>query len=408
MANRIQYRRDTAANWTAANPVLALGEPGWETDTKKRKVGDGTTAWASLSYQQAPPAAPFGTSPGVFDARRSLYNAGPEKFRKFRAALGKAATGKALCRVAHMGDSTSEGVGETSNRMANSWPGQLSQIFNTNGYTLDGSFGVLQAYTNNAGYWPEWVQTTGSWNALNGGSPVVSATASGAVLTFTSTNTGTVLELRYLHTGASFTYSLDGGAAQTVTTNGSQAVGLVQLTGLANTTHTIAITSTGNTQIFSAHVHSSITSGLQFWNAGIGSSKSSDWYGSNSWFAAPKLLSNWSPNLTTIMLGINDATNQVVTPANYQTNMQALITQALTTGDVLLISPVPASGVDLSQYMPLLYGLADSNNLPLLDMTHRWKDWTTQNAMAVYMDTYHPNGAGYNDVARAVYAALMG
>jgi lysophospholipase L1-like esterase len=51
MANRIQNRRDTAANWTAANPVLSAGEPGLETDTKKRKTGDGTTAWASLPYE---------------------------------------------------------------------------------------------------------------------------------------------------------------------------------------------------------------------------------------------------------------------------------------------------------------------------------------------------------------------
>lgn len=50
MANRIQYRRDTAANWTAANPILGSGEPGWETDTKRRKTGDGTTAWNSLGY----------------------------------------------------------------------------------------------------------------------------------------------------------------------------------------------------------------------------------------------------------------------------------------------------------------------------------------------------------------------
>ena len=56
MANRIQYRRDTAANWTAANPTLAAGEPGLETDTKKRKIGDGTTAWTALGYQ-APDAA---------------------------------------------------------------------------------------------------------------------------------------------------------------------------------------------------------------------------------------------------------------------------------------------------------------------------------------------------------------
>lgn len=46
----IQLRRDTAANWTSANPVLAAGQPGFETDTRKWKVGDGTTAWNSLAY----------------------------------------------------------------------------------------------------------------------------------------------------------------------------------------------------------------------------------------------------------------------------------------------------------------------------------------------------------------------
>lgn len=50
MANRIQLRRDTAANWTSSNPTLAAGEVGLETDTRKTKVGDGSTAWASLSY----------------------------------------------------------------------------------------------------------------------------------------------------------------------------------------------------------------------------------------------------------------------------------------------------------------------------------------------------------------------
>ena len=47
---RIRLRRDTAANWTAANPVLLAGEVGIETDTRKYKVGDGTLAWSSLSY----------------------------------------------------------------------------------------------------------------------------------------------------------------------------------------------------------------------------------------------------------------------------------------------------------------------------------------------------------------------
>jgi hypothetical protein len=48
--NQIQVRRDTAANWTSTNPVLAAGEMGLETDTRKTKFGDGTTSWTSLAY----------------------------------------------------------------------------------------------------------------------------------------------------------------------------------------------------------------------------------------------------------------------------------------------------------------------------------------------------------------------
>lgn len=51
MADRFQFRRDTAANWASANPVLADGEIGLETDTRSFKIGDGVTAWTSLQYQ---------------------------------------------------------------------------------------------------------------------------------------------------------------------------------------------------------------------------------------------------------------------------------------------------------------------------------------------------------------------
>jgi hypothetical protein len=50
MTARMQQRRDTAANWTANNPTLASGELGLETDTGKLKIGNGSTAWTSLSY----------------------------------------------------------------------------------------------------------------------------------------------------------------------------------------------------------------------------------------------------------------------------------------------------------------------------------------------------------------------
>jgi hypothetical protein len=50
MASRIQVRGDTAANWTAANPILADREMGYETDTRKLKVGNGTSTWTALPY----------------------------------------------------------------------------------------------------------------------------------------------------------------------------------------------------------------------------------------------------------------------------------------------------------------------------------------------------------------------
>ena len=46
----IKLRRGTASQWTTANPVLAAGEMGVETDTQRSKFGDGTTAWTSLAY----------------------------------------------------------------------------------------------------------------------------------------------------------------------------------------------------------------------------------------------------------------------------------------------------------------------------------------------------------------------
>jgi hypothetical protein len=50
MATRMQQRRGTAAQWTAANPVLAAGEIGFETDTSKFKMGNGSSAWSALQY----------------------------------------------------------------------------------------------------------------------------------------------------------------------------------------------------------------------------------------------------------------------------------------------------------------------------------------------------------------------
>ena len=71
MADRIQLRRDTAANWTSSNPVLALGEAGFETDTRLLKIGNGSTAWNSLAYTVLPVGTTANTVAAGDDSRLS-------------------------------------------------------------------------------------------------------------------------------------------------------------------------------------------------------------------------------------------------------------------------------------------------------------------------------------------------
>lgn len=57
----IQHRNGSASVWTSANPVLALGEIGFDSTNNKFKIGDGTTAWSSLAYQNVVgPTGPTG------------------------------------------------------------------------------------------------------------------------------------------------------------------------------------------------------------------------------------------------------------------------------------------------------------------------------------------------------------
>lgn len=55
MATRMQQRRGTASQWTIADPVLAAGEIGVESDTAKFKIGDGINTWSTLDYFSATP-----------------------------------------------------------------------------------------------------------------------------------------------------------------------------------------------------------------------------------------------------------------------------------------------------------------------------------------------------------------
>jgi hypothetical protein len=102
MAIKIQARRGTAAQWTSTNPTLSAGEFGFETDTLKLKIGNGSTAWTSLAYTGLTPteissavsaavAGVIDLAPGTLDTLNELaaaINDDPSFFSTISTALG--------------------------------------------------------------------------------------------------------------------------------------------------------------------------------------------------------------------------------------------------------------------------------------------------------------------------------
>jgi hypothetical protein len=109
MATRMQQRRGTAAQWTAANPVLAAGEIGFETDTNKFKMGNGSSAWTALQY-----FANAAELSAIIDGAPDLLNT----LNELAAAIGDdpqffATVGQNL--TTHINDSTMiHGIADTS------------------------------------------------------------------------------------------------------------------------------------------------------------------------------------------------------------------------------------------------------------------------------------------------------
>jgi hypothetical protein len=74
---KVRVRRDTALRWSTVNPTLDIGEIGFETDTKKIKVGNGETSWNTLDYVSADAAShtqAISTITGLQDALDAKAN----------------------------------------------------------------------------------------------------------------------------------------------------------------------------------------------------------------------------------------------------------------------------------------------------------------------------------------------
>jgi hypothetical protein len=170
MATRMQQRRGTASQWTAANPTLAAGEIGFETDTNKFKIGNGSSNWTALSYFSNTTALEALLNDGAPAALNTL--------NEIAAAINDDATFFTTVSTNltnHQNDTTSiHGIADTS-------------LLATQSYVTDAIASVTGDYSDLAGTGLAW--NSGN-NSIEIGSTVATKTyADGAVSTHSDDTT---------------------------------------------------------------------------------------------------------------------------------------------------------------------------------------------------------------------------
>lgn len=378
MSNRIQVRRDTAANWTTTNPVLAAGEPALETDTGRRKTGDGTAAWTALPYvfdktiadatytTPAAAAAAYApitgsanyVAPGQLDAANAANIATPDSatagalnatyaalglrgeevshtqrataLRAWYAALANRSYAPA--KIAIVGDSTTEGYYST-NAPARRWTDlfrdRLRSRFPSATVGTGGGVGWLP---KGALYNP-WTGTNGNQVAFGFGKYTIYL---GVGNTATVTVTGTTARILYTTAPAfgTFSWSVDGGAATNVSAAGTAQDSKLLVIPLGTSgTHTLTLTGvSGACNIGGAMIlNGDENAGIWVYNGGHNSYGTVDFITKDAAMPADtvaSLCATEKPQLMIINLGINDWLFQrggVTSATTFQTNIQTLI-----------------------------------------------------------------------------------
>jgi hypothetical protein len=369
-------------------------------DAKKKYRQQGLPSWAT------------GRTKG-FDPAGALYNVTPSSMAKVRAAMGKAGAGSNISLLA-LGHS--ELAGALATPGSTDMPLLLRKELAAAAVPIGGT-GIVY-FANNQTRDIRWTNVdSGGFVVKAANDAFATSNAAGKTVTFTSDLPGTSVKIVTFNNSAEFTYSIDGGAAVSVTPTAppaSAAVRVVTVTGLANTTHTVTITAvtTSNTYLIGVGVGGN--PGLEITNAGYGGTQSASWLPGGS-FTSKYTVARGAcqADIVLIQLDANDG-RAGVSAATFKTNMNNIIAALDNAGKAMVLcasvnSPF-SENVTQAQWDGLygaLYDLADTWDLPLLDIATLLNGWTSVVALGLNGDNGHPNGAGYQVTARGARKLLL-
>lgn len=394
-------------------------------------------------------------------ANSCLFQPSPTSLIRWRSLRQEVLAGKKQGHIAIMGDSIPFGAastGASNPKWLNSYPGQLRTILNQK-YGDAGSGLVLANPTVRTN--PAWDTrfTFGGASFLDHAFGLFSSSAyrlnaaSDATLDFTAT-----ADEFWVHTYGSgsgtFTIQVDAGTTHTCTTNTAGTGGTLAPEAnyyrTANGGHNVFKVTTGSTashvlkirpgatgNVFVGMVEARINGNGKFRISNTSqSSKSMPNIvqtagvintGDDNGLTGLSPMDSIKADLLVMALGINDWQGQH-TLANMKLRLETIIQRQRATANplagvvpaggeiVLLWNPKPNTATlggglnnnpDWDAVRNLYYEVAEEQDVALIDLGGRWKDYDTANSFGMYADTIHPGDKGAGDIAGSVYRALF-
>lgn len=351
-------------------------------------------------------------------------NLDPSLLPNWRFAMSQVKKGAANCRILVIGDSETIGVNAAGAATPPNWTAALAAALldakiptNNNGFFGDstgvGNLGVRSGTDPRI--------AIGSWTSASPfttGGAIFNATTTGTPFVYTPGipidtfnvfyNTGTGL--------GSWTITPTGASATAINSNGTSLMNIATVTSpTVSPTNTVSLNFVSGGTVFmeGLEAYNSKQASVNIMNAGWWGSNSTQWIASGAVFNPLATVGTIAAPLVIIRAGANDwkpSGSGGTSIATFTANIQQLISKAKATGDVVLAIDAPNTSVTQviqEQYVQVLYSLAESNSIPLVDDFNRWISFAVSNAAGFYSDAVHPNGNGYLDWGSSMATFLL-
>lgn len=360
------------------------------------------------------------------------YNCNPQNLQYLRKSIDNVKSGTAQATWFMLGDSTMYGEysnngTDSGNLVPGSLPSQLADILisrgiNANSNSFMGGSGSAvpnrSATDSRLSFGAGWAVNSGT--SIGGGFLEQSAQNT-AALSFTPTTMADTFKFLYITdpTGGTLSVDINGSGTTSYNSSVSSGFAIQSIVGtLGNNTLNVKYVSGASKNIYFQGIiaYNSAKPSVNIINAGWGGSLTSNWLLSAAAYNPFPLIPVLGQDVTFINLGNNDCNNSVAV-STFKSNMQSIITQALTANsgntNVVLLPMNPTSNVcsqaTQQTYVTALYQLASTNNLCLIDNYALFgSSYTTANNLGLMGNTVHPNQLGYADQAYEIFNVIGG